>query len=62
VVAAGILAEIRRDRGLDAAWCPDLDPEELGMIPWVGGSMRPLRRMVEAVVASREVEARRLPN
>ncbi|MBO1022075.1 AAA family ATPase [Methylobacterium sp. SD274] len=62
VVAAGILAEIRRDRGLDTAWCPDLDGEEMGMIPWVGGSMRPLRRMVEAVVASRELEARRRPN
>lgn len=62
VVAAGILAEIRRERGLDAAWCPDLDREELGMIPWSGGSMRPLRRMVEAVVASREIEARRRPN
>lgn len=62
VVAAGILAEIRRERGLDAAWCPDLDGEELGLIPWSGGSMRPLRRMVEAVVASREIEARRRPN
>lgn len=62
VVAAGIVAEIRRDRGLDAAWCPDLDGEELSLIPWVGGSMRPLRRMVEAVVASREIEARRRPN
>lgn len=62
VVAAGIVAEIRRDRGLDAAWCPDLDPEELSLIPWAGGSMRPLRRMVEAVVASREIEARRRPN
>ena len=62
VVAAGILAEIRRDRGLDARWCPDLDGEEIGLIPWTGGSMRPLRRMIEAVVASREFEARRLPN
>lgn len=62
VVASGIVEEIRRDRGLDAAWYPDLDGEELGLIPWAGGSMRPLRRMVEAVVASREIEARRRPN
>jgi ATP-dependent Lon protease len=62
IVAAGILAEIRRERGMDAAWCPDLDGEELSLIPWTGGSMRPLRRMVEAVVASREIEARRRPN
>ena len=62
VVAAGIVEEIRRDRGLDAAWCPDLDPEEMSLIPWAGGSMRPLRRMVEVVVASREIEARRRPN
>lgn len=63
IVAAAILAEIRRDRGLDGVWCPDLDPEELdALTAWRGGSLRPLRRMVEAVVASRDILARRMPN
>ena len=63
VVAAAILAEIRRDRGLDDVWCPNLEPNELdALTAWRGGSLRPLRRMVEAVVASREIFARRMPN
>lgn len=63
VVAAAILEDLRRDRGLDAVWCPDLDPEELdALTAWRGGSLRPLRRMVETVVAARDVLARRMPN
>ncbi|TXM72181.1 hypothetical protein FV226_13205 [Methylobacterium sp. WL12] len=54
IVAAAILGDLRRERGLDATWCPDLSPEDLDMIPWKGGSMRPLRRMVETVLASRD--------
>ncbi|WP_158168890.1 AAA family ATPase [Methylobacterium mesophilicum] len=62
IVAAALLADLRRDRGLDEVWCPDLDPEELDAIPWSGGSLRPLRRMVETIVASRDVLARRMPH
>lgn len=63
IVAAAILSEIRRDRGLDEMWCPDLDGEELdALTAWRGGSLRPLRRMVETIVAARDVLARRLPN
>jgi hypothetical protein len=63
IVAAAILADIRRDRGLDDVWCPDLDPEELdALTAWRGGSLRPLRRMVETVIAARDVFARRMPN
>lgn len=63
VVAAAILDELRRERGLDEVWCPALDGDELDALSaWKGGSLRPLRRMVEAVVASREIFARRLPN
>lgn len=63
IVAAAILADLRRDRGVDATWCPDLDPEELdALTAWRGGSLRPLRRMVETVVAARDVFARRMPN
>lgn len=63
IVAAAILAEIREEQGLDPAWCPDLDGDELDALSaWKGGSLRPLRRMVRTVVASRDVFARRLPN
>ncbi|MFC6743374.1 AAA family ATPase [Methylobacterium tardum] len=63
IVAAAILAGLRRDRGLDVTWCPDLDGEELdALTAWRGGSLRPLRRMVETILASRDVLARRMPN
>jgi hypothetical protein len=61
VVAAAIVAGIRTERGLDATWMPDLEPDELDLIArrWRGGSLRPLRRLVETVVAGRDVLARR---
>ncbi|UGB24783.1 AAA family ATPase [Methylorubrum sp. B1-46] len=56
VVAANLIAEIRADRGLDAAWLPDLDGEEIELVGrhWRGGSLRPLRRLVETVLAGRD--------
>ncbi|WP_411901499.1 P-loop NTPase family protein [Methylorubrum thiocyanatum] len=54
VIAATILEEIRRERGTDATWLPDLTPDELDLIPWRGGSMRPLKRMVATVLQSRD--------
>lgn len=56
IVAANLVAEIRGDRGLDAAWLPDLDGEELDLVGrhWKGGSLRPLRRLVETVLAGRD--------
>ncbi len=64
LVAGRILAEIRRERGLAAAWLPDLDGQELDILSdrWRGGSLRPLRRLVEAVVSAREAFARSMPN
>lgn len=63
VAAAAILDELRRERGLSEAWCPALDGNELdALTAWRGGSLRPLRRMVETVVASREQFARLMPN
>ncbi|AWV14793.1 hypothetical protein A3862_04160 [Methylobacterium sp. XJLW] len=54
VVARGILRVLRREGGLDAAWLPDLDPSELRALDgWRGGSMRPLRRAIERLVALR---------
>ncbi|SFM03189.1 AAA family ATPase [Methylorubrum salsuginis] len=56
VVAANLVSEIRAERGLDAAWLPDLDGEELDLVGkhWRGGSLRPLRRLVETVLAGRD--------
>jgi hypothetical protein len=55
IVAASILDGIRQERGLDEAWCPALDGDELDALSvWRGGSLRPLRRMIETVLASRE--------
>lgn len=60
VVAASILEDLRQERGLAEAWCPALDGEELDALSaWRGGSLRPLRRMVEIVLASRETLAPR---
>jgi len=60
LVAAAILDELRRERGLDDVWCPSLSGDELdALTAWRGGSLRPLRRMVEAVLASRETFAPR---
>ena len=55
-VAANLVAEIRGERGLGAAWLPDLDGEELDLVGkhWRGGSLRPLRRLVETVLAGRD--------
>lgn len=58
LVANAILGEIRAERGLDEVWCPAFDAEELAMMPWRGGSLRPLRRQVEALLAGREAYAR----
>ncbi len=56
VIAAAIVAEVREERGLSAEWLPDLSPEELALVArhFRGGSLRPLRRLVETVLAGRE--------
>lgn len=53
LVAAAIVDGIRQERGLSPEWMPPLDEEELDAIPWRGGSMRPLRRMIDTVLAAR---------
>lgn len=63
VLLKGIVAEIRAERGLDERWMPDLDGEEAGLIEehfQRGGSVRLVRRLVEAVVAGREALATRM--
>lgn len=56
VIAAALVAEVREERGLSADWMPDLSPEELALVArhFRGGSLRPLRRLVETVLAGRE--------
>jgi hypothetical protein len=55
VVARTIVEEIRAERCEDEVWCPDLDADELNLIArqWRGGSLRPLKRMIETVLAGR---------
>lgn len=54
-LAQAIVKDLRSERGLDASWIPDLDGEELDALDWWrGGSMRPLRRAVETILASRD--------
>jgi len=61
VVVRTILSEIRAEQGMDSAWLPDLEPGELALIAkaWKGGSLRPLRRMIETILAGRLVYAPR---
>jgi len=55
VVAQMIFAEIRQERREDEVWCPDLDGDELEILAkqWRGGSLRPLRRMIEVILSGR---------
>lgn len=54
VVTRGIMRAIRRETGSDASWAPDLDRSEMRALEgWRGGSMRPLRRAIERLVALR---------
>lgn len=61
VVAAQIVADLRRERNTDERWLPDLDGDELELVRehWTGGSMRAVRRMIETIVAGREAFAAR---
>ncbi|GEP08901.1 AAA family ATPase [Methylobacterium gnaphalii] len=57
VLAKGITADVRRERGLDELWLPDLTPGELDLVAehWRGGSVRTLQALVECVLDGRHV-------
>jgi hypothetical protein len=57
IAAKTVVSEIRRERDEDVNWLPDLDGDELNVIAsqWKGGSLRPLRRMIEAIIAGRHL-------
>lgn len=52
-----IVADIARDRGVDARWYPPLAGDELDVVrhTWVSGSIRKLRRVVELMLDGRDL-------
>jgi ATP-dependent Lon protease len=56
-----VIADLARERGLDQSWMPPLDGVEYAAVTvnWRGGSVRRLRRIVEAVLRERDVRATR---
>ncbi|OYW98001.1 MAG: hypothetical protein B7Z14_16135, partial [Bosea sp. 32-68-6] len=60
-IVAGMLADLRKARGVTQEFLPDLAPDEVGLIVdrWKPGSMRGLRRTVETLLAVRDRMATR---
>ena len=56
-----IVADLARERGLDASWIAPLDGDEHAAIAsaWNGGSVRNLRRLVEVILRDRDANATR---
>ena len=56
-----VLADLARERGLDQSWVPPLDGIERRAVArhWRGGSVRRLRRIVEAILRERDTNASR---
>lgn len=57
----GVVADLARDRGVDARWIPPLDGDEHAAIAsaWNGGSVRNLRQFVEVILRDRDANATR---
>lgn len=56
-----VIADLAKERGLDQSWMTPLDGVEREAVAkhWPGGSVRRLRRIVEAVLRERDVRATR---
>ncbi len=56
-----VIADLARERGLDRRWVPPLDGTEHTAVArhWRGGSVRRLRRIVEAILRERDLRAAR---
>jgi ATP-dependent Lon protease len=56
-----VIADLARERGLDENWVPPLDGAEHAAVAryWRGGSVRRLRRIVEAILRERDLRATR---
>ncbi|MEH2567137.1 ATPase [Bradyrhizobium sp. AZCC 2289] len=56
-----VIADLAQERGLDGSWVPPLDGTEHAAVAqhWRGGSVRRLRRIVEAILRERDLRATR---
>jgi ATP-dependent Lon protease len=56
-----VIADLAKERGLDEIWMPPLDGAEFAAVArnWRGGSVRRLRRVVEAILRQRDLRATR---
>ena len=56
-----VIADLAKERGLDQTWVPPLDGLERRAVAqhWRGGSVRRLRRIVEAILRERDTNALR---
>ncbi|WP_245332417.1 hypothetical protein [Bradyrhizobium erythrophlei] len=56
-----VIADLAKERGLDQIWVPPLDGVEYAAVTmnWRGGSVRRLRRIVEAILRERDRRAPR---
>jgi ATP-dependent Lon protease len=56
-----VIADLAKERGLDTSWVPPLDGAEHTAVArnWRGGSVRRLRRVVEAILRERDLRATR---
>jgi ATP-dependent Lon protease len=56
-----VIADLARERGIDERWVQPLDGSEQLAVArhWCGGSVRRLRRIVEAILQHRETQATR---
>lgn len=56
-----VIADLAKERGLDTSWVPPLDGAEYAAVArsWRGGSVRRLRRIVEAILRDRDANATR---
>jgi hypothetical protein len=56
-----VIADLAKERGLDTSWVPPLDGAEHTAVArnWGGGSVRRLRRVVEAILRERDLRATR---
>ena len=60
-ILPAVIADLARERGLDESWVPPLDGTEHAAVArnWRGGSVRRLRRIVEAILRERDLRATR---
>jgi ATPase family associated with various cellular activities (AAA) len=60
-IAAGLVADYRRERSLTNDWIPNLDGDELEIAAglWKGGSIRRLRTVIDRILARRDARAPR---